>query len=167
MAILRRNEWNFASTAAQAITRILQTPKFINSPLGRAEAELTELRGARRLDLVLFHRTDRDRPVVTAETKAPWAADGRTPFRSDVVEDAHAKASRCGAEYFITWNIKRAVVWRTDDPGVPLDQRAIHQVEIVSENLTSQADLARPQVIEQLEKGITDLVGYLDGLFTG
>jgi hypothetical protein len=47
-----------------------------------------------------------------------------------VLEDAHRKASNCGAKYFITWNIRRAVIWRTDDPGVPLPQRVVFDREL-------------------------------------
>ena len=89
---------------------------FAHSLLGHAEPELTELRGARRLDLVIFDRTDEQLPRVTGELKVPWAADGRNAFAADLVTAAHRKASMCGARYFITWNVKRAVVWRTDDP---------------------------------------------------
>jgi hypothetical protein len=78
MARLRRNEWNFASNAAELITRILRKPEFSESALGHAEAERTELRGAKRLDLVLFKRQNPDEPVVTGELKVPWDALGRT-----------------------------------------------------------------------------------------
>src|SRR2546426_874775 len=130
MPRLKRNEWNFTGNAAELITSALRNPEFSESPLGHAEPELTELRGARRLDLVLFHRQNPLEPVVTGELKVPWDALGRTPYNSKVVEDAHAKASRAGALYFITWNIRRVVVWKTDDPGVALPDRVIYDREV-------------------------------------
>jgi hypothetical protein len=51
MPRLRRNEWNFSSNAAELVTTMLRESAFASSPMGHAEAELSELRGARRLDL--------------------------------------------------------------------------------------------------------------------
>jgi hypothetical protein len=69
MPRVRGNEWNFAANAAQAITTILARTEYENSPLGHAEPQLTEYRGARRLDLVLFARREREKPLVTGELK--------------------------------------------------------------------------------------------------
>src|SRR5690349_8556916 len=123
MPRLRRNEWNFASNAAELMTSSLRLPEFASSVLGRAEPELTEFRGARRLDLVIFGRENANDAPITGELKVPWDPKGRTPYNSKVVEDAHGKASRVGALYFITWNVRRIVVWKTDDPGVALYDR--------------------------------------------
>src|SRR5687768_12648152 len=111
MARLRRNEWNFAHNAAVIITETLQADEFADSVMGRAEPELGEYRGARRLDLVIFSRVTQEEPLVTGELKVPWDQQGRTPFNTRVVEGAHGKASRVGARYFITWNVRRVVVW--------------------------------------------------------
>jgi SAM-dependent methyltransferase len=169
MTRLRRNEWNFASNAAELITNILRNPEFKESPLGHAEAELTELRGVRRLDLVLFSRQDPLDPMVTGELKVPWDPLGRTPYNTKLVEDAHAKATRTGAVYFITWNIRRVVVWKTDDPGVALLDRVIFDHELVPSSLTlaSIADLDRTEVRESLAVGVGDLVAFLDSALTG
>jgi hypothetical protein len=169
MPRLRRNEWNFSSNAAEAITRILALPDFAESPLGRAEAELSELRGAHRLDLVVFGRPSPHDPVITGELKVPWSQEGRTPYNSTVVNDAHTKASNCGAWYFITWNIRRVVVWKTDDPGVALPDRVVYDDELVPTEIpiASQADLDSPQVKDNLAVGIDRLIRYLDSLLSG
>jgi hypothetical protein len=167
MSRLRRNEWNFASNAANAISSLLKGPEFKDSPLGHAEAELTELRGARRLDLVIFRRDNPVEPLITGELKVPWDARGRTPYNSAVVEDGHRKASNAGALYFLTWNIKRVVVWKTDDPGVPLPDRVVHDQEIVPETLRTVEDLERSDVRESLRTGVESLVKYLTGLVAG
>ncbi len=152
MPPLRRNEWNFSSNAADSINQILGRPEFFNSPLGRAEPELTEFRGARRLDLVVFERLRPREPIVTGELKVPWSPEGRTPYNADVVNDAHSKASNCGALYFITWNFRRVVVWKTDDPGVALPDRVVYDNELVPTAIPirTQADLDNPQVTENL-----------------
>ena len=169
MPRLRRNEWNFSSNAADTISQILARPEFLSSPLGRAEPELTELRGARRLDLVIFGRQGPHDPVVTGELKVPWNPEGRTPYNAAVVNDAHSKASNCGALYFITWNVRRVVVWKTDDPGVALPDRVVYDNELVPTEIPirSQADLDSPQVTENLAAGIERLVQRLHSLVSG
>lgn len=167
MSRLRRNEWNFANNAAALITEILTNPDYSESPLGHAEAELTELRGARRLDLVIFNREVRQEPIITCETKVPWAADGRTPYNTAVVEAAHGKASRVGALYFITWNIRRVVVWKTDEPGVALSQRVVFDKEMITQPLKSAADLDLADVQDALRSGVEDLISFLHSLLTG
>ncbi len=169
MPRLRRNEWNFSSNAAGAITLILDSPEYQNSLLGRAEAELSELRGARRLDLVIFGRQEPHEPLVTGELKVPWDPLGRTPYNSQVLNDAHSKASNAGSLYFLTWNIRRVVVWKTDDPGVALPDRVVYDREIVPLNmpLRSQEDLDNADVKESLAAGIEDLIGFLSSLVSG
>lgn len=167
MPRLRRNEWNFAHRAAELITGILQETASGDSPLGHAEPELTEFRGAKRLDLVIFKRAEPEVPLVTGELKVPWDAAGRSPYSSKLLEDAHLKASKAGALYFITWNIRRVVVWKTDDPGVELPARVVYDDEMVSFPLRSEADLASPQVATALEEGVRALVDFLTSLLSG
>lgn len=167
MARLRRNEWNFAANTAQHITQVLQGPQYAQSPLGHAEPELTEFRGARRLDLVIFDRDNRVEPLVTAELKLPWRADGRNPYDSRLVEGAHGKAVRAGATYFITWNLRRLVVWKTDDPGVELLQRVVYDLEVIPFRLTRPEDLDRPDVRTRWQNAVERLIGFLHSVFTG
>lgn len=167
MSRLKRNEWNFASNAAQQMTKLLAAPPLDESELGRAEAELSEYRGLKRLDLAVFKRGDVDVPLVTGELKVPWKAEGRTPYNADLVRDAHSKASVCGAPYFVTWNIRRAVVWKTDDPGTPLHQRNIFDQEIIPVVLTCPEDLGKPEFQAAWRPGIEHLLSYLNALFTG
>ncbi len=169
MPRLRRNEWNFASNVAELVTATLRGAEFADSPLGHAEPELTELRGARRLDLVIFGRRDTSEPIITGELKVPWDAVGRTPYNSSLVEGAHGKASRAGALYFLTWNIRRVVVWKTDDPGVSLTNRVVHDKEIVPSSITlsSPTDLDKPELKDALRVGVTELVWFLHGILVG
>jgi hypothetical protein len=152
---------------AASITEILREPAYANSPLGRAESELTESRGARRHDLVIFSRLAPAKPLVTAELKLPWRAEGRTPYNSQLVSDAHAKASRAGSLYFMTSNVRRIVVWKTDDPGVELERRVIYDHEISASAIRSEADLERSDTKAAIGAGIRDLVQFLHTLVTG
>ena len=167
MARLRSNEWNFSSNAAARISEILRGEQFSKSPLGHAEAELTEFMGNHRLDIVIFDRTNDAKPLITGELKVPWDALGRTPHNSKVLQDAHAKASNCGATYFITWNIRRAVVWRTDDPGVPLPQRVIYDQELIPTVLTKATDLSKSEFLSTWKKAVEKFVTFLHQLMVG
>lgn len=167
MPRLNPNEWNFSSNAAALISELLRTPAFAESALGHAEAELTEFRGARRLDLVLFSRSDLPEPLITAELKVPWEPIGRTPYNASVLEDAYRKAGNAGALYFITWNIRRIVVWKTDEPGVPLINRVVYDKEIISREVESKAALDRPGFKEELRIGVTALLQFLTSLLAG
>lgn len=167
MPRVRRNEWNFAANAARLITNILTEDDYSSSRLGHAEPELTEFRGARRLDIVIFQRDNPIEPIITGETKVPWAADGRTPYNFSLIEVAHGKASRVGALYFITWNVRRVVVWKTDDPGVALIRRVVFDKELIVERLSSPSDLDSPRVQEALRNGVRELVAFLDSLLSG
>ena len=169
MPRVRRNEWNFAHNAASLITDILRQPAYDGSPLGNAEPELTKLNGARRLDLVIFKRNGGLEPQVTGELKVPWAADGRTPYNTRVVENAYTKAATAGVLYFITWNIRRVVAWQVDKPGVPLLQRVVYDKEMVPSTLPLQspADLDNPEVRRALNEGVHELVSFLHSILTG
>ena len=161
----KSNEWNFTANVAAAMTRLLALDEFQPTSLGRAEAELSMARGPKRPDLILFDREDETRVVVSGELKMPWTAEGRTPFDADLVTGAHAKAVQLGAQYFITWNVKRAVVWKTDDPGVPLQERVIYDRDIVTSPLRSVKDLTTTsfkqtfdKALQQFTKDLVDIV---------
>jgi hypothetical protein len=167
MAKTKGNEWNFAANAAQEMTKLLALPEFATSDLGRVEPERSLTGSPKRPDLVFFHRTDVERAVVTGELKAPWTKEGKTPFDSDLVEGAHAKAVKVGAHYFVTWNIKRVVVWRTDDPGKALDERAVYDKEIIPGAWRSGEDLTTPAFKLAFEKGIRVFLTDLSAIVAG
>ena len=149
------------------MTRLLSLPDFANSELGRAEAERSLKRGAKRPDLLLFDRVDHEKVLVSGELKAPWTAEGKTPFDADLVLAAYSKAGQVGARYFITWNIRRAVVWKTDNDGVPLNERAVYDREIFTGSLRSSADLTSSSFKLAFEKGIRELLSDLAEIVAG
>ncbi|WP_263365239.1 N-6 DNA methylase [Edaphobacter bradus] len=167
MSRLRSNEWNFSGNAAALISELLKDESFADSDLGHAEPELTEYRGARRLDLVIFSRNDPSRAMVTGELKVPWDRQGRTPYNTSVVEDAYKKAGTAGAEYFITWNVRRIVLWKTDQPGTPLSDRVVYDRELFTQEIKDQKDLRRQAVQEALKSALEDLLRFISSLFAG
>jgi hypothetical protein len=166
---VRSNEWNFSSNVAEAITTLLRAPEYAASPLGHAEAELTEFHGVRRLDLVIFRRGEGRQPIVTAEIKGPWDPLGRTPHNARLLADAHSKASAVGALYFITWNIRRLVVWKTDDPGIALHDRVVYDQELVpaSVALVDATDLEHSAVKDAVAEALPHVISSLHSLVTG
>lgn len=161
MPRVRRNEWNFAANSAALISELLKTEDFVDSEMGHAERELTERRGARRLDLVIFSRVDGTLPLITGELKVPWDPVGRTPYNSSVVEDANSKASNAGALYSLTWNIRHVVVWKTDEPGVPLIERVVYDKEVISREIDSAEAFSKPAFLEELRLGVTALLEFM------
>jgi hypothetical protein len=95
-------------------------------PFAKAEMEDYPSGKRTRKDLVLFDRAGKK--VLSGEVKLPDRVDGRTPYDSELVEDAHQKASIDGIDYFFTWNVNSFVLWQTYKPGTPL---ADHRVLVI------------------------------------
>jgi hypothetical protein len=167
MAKTKSNEWNFTSNVATEMSRLLALPDFAGSDLGRAEAERTLTGEAKRPDLVFFDRNDTEKAIVTGELKAPWTKEGKTPFDTDLVEGAHAKAVKVGARFFITWNIRRAVIWKTDDDGVALLDRAVYDKELLGGPLKSGEDLTTTSFKQTFEKAMLTLLADLAAIVAG
>lgn len=106
-------EWEFVGDAKEWIALALVH----NTQLQFSGAKL-EQRGSgsnKRRDLTLLDKSGK--AVVTGEVKMPYATDGTSPFRSDVVTDARKKAERAGVKYFFTWNVNQCVLWETATAG--------------------------------------------------
>jgi hypothetical protein len=69
--------------------------------------------------------------------------------------------------YFLTWNVRRVVVWKTDDPGVELQRRVVYDREMVPTPIRSERDLGTPAVREALAEGVRELVDFLTSMLTG
>jgi len=124
------------------------------------------VRGSRcRRDLTVTDRVGKI--AITGEVKLPYMPDGGSPYNDDVVADAHSKAAKVGSPYFLTWNVNRIVLWRTDDAGKPLFER--HLYEEVFVQVRDAQDLIAPPVREAIRKGLARFLdrasqAYLDVL---
>ena len=106
-------EWEFVGEVKEWIAIAL----IHNSQLPFSSAKL-EQRGAgsnKRRDLTLLAKNGT--AVVIGEVKLPYASDGTSPFRSDVVTDARVKAERAQVKYFFTWNVNQCVLWEAVTAG--------------------------------------------------
>lgn len=92
------NEWEFVGEVKSWIDQILRHNPSL--PFSGAKAEQRGSGSNKRRDLTIL---DRDgQPILTGEVKLPYAKDGTSPYRSDVVVDARKKAEKAGVRYFFT-----------------------------------------------------------------
>ncbi len=117
---------------------------------GRVRIEESAEGSAKKCDLTIYD--SQDKIVITGEVKLPWDADGGSPFNEKLVEGAHTKAARVGAEFFLTWNVHRLVLWRTDDKGKPLYDRHIWDLAITQ--VRDSDDLRHPEVERAVRHGL-------------
>lgn len=88
---------------------------------GQVKIEQSARGSAKRRDLTIYDRSGKI--AITGEVKLPYMVDGSSPYNEKVVEDAHTKASRVGAAYFITWNVNRIVLWHEKNRLIHLKAR--------------------------------------------
>ena len=157
----RGHELTFCSDAAGWMNRELETrPELVFSRVRIKES----LRGsARKRNLTIYDR--QDKVVITGEVKLPWDADGATPFNEDLVAGAHSKAARAVAEFFVTWNVNRLVLWRTDDKGKPLHERHIWDLAITQ--VRNSDELRHPQVEQAIRNGLRQFLERASLAITG
>ncbi|MDP2824172.1 MAG: N-6 DNA methylase [Sulfuritalea sp.] len=131
------NEWEFVGEVKSWIDQIVR-----HNPSLPFSGAKTEQRGSgsnKRRDLTIL---DQDgRPILTGEVKLPYAKDGTSPYRSDVVVDARKKAEKAGVRYFFTWNVNECVLWETASAASGLKDRAYERWVI--------SNVSKPEHLEQ------------------
>lgn len=116
-------------------------------PFRRVSVEEHTVGGRKRLDFMLYGRSSGvDRVALTGEVKMPDSTQGRRGcLDSELVEDAFEKASRHGAPYYFTWNVREFALFQTHQPGVPFMDRRIEGPAFVTEARVSE-DVRKPAV---------------------
>lgn len=130
---------------------------------GQVKIEQSARGSAKRRDLTIYDRSGKI--AITGEVKLPYMVDGSSPYNEKVVEDAHTKASRVGAAYFITWNVNRIVLWRTDDAGKPLFERHVYEDSFTQ--VRDADDLVNPVVQQAIRRGLVRLLERASQAYTG
>lgn len=131
------NEWEFVGEVKSWVDQIIQHNPSL--PFSRAKTEQTGRGSNKRRDLTII---DHDgRPILTGEVKLPYAKDGTSPYRSDVVIDARKKAEKAGVRYFFTWNVNECVLWETASAASGLKDRAYERWLI--------SNVSKPEHLEQ------------------
>lgn len=116
-------EWEFVGEVKEWIALALD--RNTDLPFSTAKLEQRGRGSNKRRDLTLLDK--KGVAVVTGEVKLPFAIDGTSPFRTDVVIDARKKAELAGAQFFFTWNVNQCVLWRTATAGAGVQDREYEQ----------------------------------------
>lgn len=117
----------------------------------------------KRRDLSIRDRSDKI--AITGEVKLPYKPDGGSPYNQKLVEDAHTKAARAGARYFLTWNVNRIVLWTTDDAGKPLFDRHIYEDNFTQ--VRDAEDLVNPLVQQSIRRGLIRFLERASQAYSG
>jgi hypothetical protein len=162
----RTNEWSFTADVKEWINETVKSNSALAPIFSEAKVETpTKIKtSTKRRDLTLLSKSNK--PVLTGEIKLPYQSDGRSPYADALVEGAHAKAAKVGAEFFFTWNVNRFVLWRTFEPGKSLQDLAIREFKVVS--VKSEDDLLHPLTIRKIrEEFLPEFLRYFAKLYTG
>ena len=142
------HELTFCSDVAGWLNEMLSARPDL--PFSRVKIEQSVRGSRKRRDLTVYDRSSR--VAITGEVKLPYMEDGLSPFNEKVVEDAIKKAVKVGAPFFLTWNVNRLVLWKTDQPGMRLEDRSIYDQTVT--RVRNATDLAATAFQERCSQGI-------------
>ena len=108
----------------------------------KVEIEQSAGIGRKRSDLRIYHRKTDRKPLIAGEVKMPGTVEGQDPYSSKLLEDAHWKASQCGARFFFTWNVNKLVLFDQKQWDKPLIERRVQEYDL-------QLDLHHAEEVEQ------------------
>jgi len=159
------NERQWQGRVLQWTSELLK--KYPDLPFSKVEQEFEVLVGGktRRFnDLTLFDK--QGKPVCVFELKLPDRTDGRSPRYLPVVTKTHDTADAMGADYFVTWNVNSAVLWKTYIPGRAPYERSLIQYPSIAAIHSSEA-LDLPDVEAGLRKWVEDFLQAFARIVTG
>lgn len=161
------NERQFQGRVLQWLAAILKEHPEL--PFSKVDQEVeVQLNGQKRKfnDLTLFDK--RLKPICIFEIKLPDRPDGqgRSPRNSKVVNTTQQKADKIGAEYFVTWNINSAVLWKTFIPSRSVQERALKPYPSVT-FIRASTELDRSDVQEAIQDFLRDFLFDFAKIVTG
>jgi len=136
-------------------------------PFDRVEQEVEVTIGSqvhRFTDLTLYDKHGKRACVF--ELKLPDRPDGRSPRYLPVVTETQRKADAMGAEYFVTWNVNSAVLWKTHIPGRAPQERSLIQYPSIVSIQESDA-LNYPAVEQALKVFVKDFIHEFGNIYLG
>jgi hypothetical protein len=154
-------EWEFVGEVKEWIALALD--RNTDLPFSSAKLEQRGRGSNKRRDLTLLDK--HGAPVITGEVKLPFAIDGTSPFRSDVVIDARKKAELAGVDFFFTWNVNQCVLWRTATAGAGVQDREYEQWAVTHVTNAEQlkGSSAESEIRDWLIKFLRELARALRG----
>ena len=117
---VRTHEVTFCSRVAKWAEKLFSQ----NPSWGFVRAEIEELLNAKRSDLRFYGL--KNRLVLAGEVKLPGTPEGRNAYNSDLINNAHDKASNLGAEFFFTWNVNQLVLFDSKRWNLPVPERRVN-----------------------------------------
>ena len=163
MAAINERQWQ--GRVLQWTSELLK--KYPDLPFSKVDQEFEVLvngKTRRFNDLTLFDK--QGQPVCVFELKLPDRSDGRSPRYLPVVTKTHETADAMGADYFVTWNVNSAVLWKTYIPGRAPYERSLIQYPSIAAIHTSEA-LDLPDVEASLRQWIEDFLQAFARIVTG
>ncbi|MBU2535410.1 MAG: N-6 DNA methylase [Chloroflexi bacterium] len=154
MAAINERQWQ--GRVLQWTSELLK--KYPDLPFSKVDQEfevLVDGKTRRFNDLTLFDK--QGKPVCIFELKLPDKSDGRSPRYLPVVTKTYNSADSVGAEYFVTWNVNSAVLWKTHIPGRAPYERSLIQYPSITAIRSSEA-LDLPDVEASLKQWVEDFL---------
>ncbi len=119
------NEVDFCAQIASAASALVgQNPTVYPFNEVRIEGYGTGRNRVKRKDICFFGRNNK--LVLCGEVKMPGTLEGRSPDNEKLLEDAEAKASEAGVQFFFTWNVNTFVLWDRSLWDRPLLERRLN-----------------------------------------
>lgn len=154
-----------ARVAADAEQIFAAHPEFFPFRQVRVEGFGTGAARRKRKDLRFYEANDK--LAICGEVKLPGTPEGRSPFDTEIVIDAHRKAENANVQYFFTWNVNEFVFWDRSRWNVPLLERRV-KVWKLGLNLSRPEEVARPETLAHLRtKFLPELLRDLADIYTG
>ena len=163
MAAVNERQWQ--GRVLQWTSELLK--KYPDLPFSKVDQEfevLVDGKTRRFNDLTLFDK--QGKPVCIFELKLPDRSDGRSPRYLPVVTKTYNSADSVGAEYFVTWNVNSAVLWKTHIPGRAPYERSLIQYPSISAIHSSEA-LDLPDVETSLKQWVEDFLQAFARIVSG
>jgi len=163
--LLLMNERQWQGRVLRWMSDLLK--KYPELPFSKVEQEfevLVDGKIRRFNDLTLFDK--QGKPVCIFELKLPDRSDGRSPRYLPVVTKTHGTADAMGADYFVTWNVNSAVLWKTYIPGrAPYERSLIQYPSIAAIRTSEMLDL--PDVEASLRQWVEDFLQAFGRIVSG
>jgi methylase of polypeptide subunit release factors len=160
------NEVDFCGQVASTVNSIVnQNPNIFPFREARIEGYGTGASRRKRKDLRFYNNNGK--LVICGEVKLPGTPEGRTPYDEKLCQDAEAKASDAGIQYFFTWNVNTFVLWDRSLWDRPLLDRRVWQRQL-ARNLAGPEDVAREDNLTFIKTHfLPDLLRDLADILTG
>lgn len=156
-ASTRIHEQDFCAQVAKWADEIFKSARDCAFAEARIEGFGSGKQQRKRKDLRFYDLNSK--VALTGEVKLPGTIEGRSPFNTDLVQDAQAKADNAGARYFFTWNVNSFVLWDRYQQDRPLLDRWVREWKS-GRNFRSADEVGRPENLGYIKNS------FLPGLLT-